>query len=200
VGEGLILVSGLGRCGTSLMMQMLSAGGLPVFDREAVGGVAFEHEVAITGAHLPEGAAGLLKWLDPHTEPLPPRRVRGSIFLTRDVKQQALSQKKFSQAFVSRVFETLTWRELAYSLKRDTKRALGALERRGPVFKARFESLIIRPRPVIEAIAKWLGEPIDVDAAVAQVRPRGTDCLPGLLELQLMDEEKARAQAEAARG
>lgn len=191
--DGLILVSGLARCGTSLLMQMLSAGGWPVFDPAESMWPAFEHPGNMGRGAIPLDASGLLKWLMPDVLP-PPPRVRGSIFLSRNSKQQARSFMKLNAAMGISV-KGARWREFAASLERDTPLALAALARSGPVFAATFEELVTGPAQLLGRMATWFDSPIDVPVAVAQLRPRptGAACLPYLLEEQLAREQMSGA-------
>lgn len=187
---GLVLVSGLARCGTSLMMQMLSAGGWPVFDSEVATWPGFEHPIALGDGGEPRGD-GLLKWLDPQRV-LPPVGVRGSILLRRNSKQQAKSHLKFLSA-VGVPVGGADWRKLAASFDRDLPLAHAELSRSGPVFGVTFEALVADPRRVLGDISRWIGRPLDLDAAASQMRarPTGGACLPYLLEAQLVTEPRA---------
>lgn len=190
MASGLILVSGLGRCGTSLLMQMLSAGGWPVFEPAESTWPAFEHHAINKGLRgVPAGATGLLKWIDPHRVK-PPKSLRGSVFLTRDSKQQARSAFKLMGVRATR----LEVEAMAESYRRDKAIARQVLAARGPVCDLTFERLVLSPRQSLEKISAWLEEPLDFVNAIVQLRPRetGVECLPYLIEERLLAEQNRR--------
>jgi hypothetical protein len=192
MASGLILVSGLCRCGTSLMMQMLAAGGWPVFDQARAPWPGFEHPANTGEAPLPVDASGIMKWLDPQLFKPPMERVRGSIFLTRNLREQARSHLKFLSAVGVRTGGA-RWQVLADSLKHDEPVARGILAKLGPVLDVRFEDLVTVPRSVMAATSRWIGEPIDTETAAYEVcaRVTGASCLPFMLETRLL-ERRAR--------
>ncbi|SFP62484.1 hypothetical protein [Sphingomonas rubra] len=124
--DATIIVTGLGRCGTSLIMQMLAVGGLPMvgiypdFESEAA-----EHERgAAPSLWLSRTAGRAVKVLDPHLVPPPAGGAYRAIWLTRDLDQQAASQIKLIGAAPSRSMR----RGTAQSLRRDEPRARHAVE------------------------------------------------------------------------
>jgi hypothetical protein len=66
-----------------------------------------------------------------------------------------------------------------------------ALANVGPVFDATFERLTDKPRTVLAEISLWMNQPLDLDRAVSQLRPRSTGaaCLPYMLEEQMIQEK-----------
>lgn len=188
----LLLVSGLGRCGSTLMMSMLDAGGYPIFERERGGPPGYEHPIAINGARVRSSASGAVKWLCPMDQ-APPPRVRGSIFMVRNHHEQSRSHHKFLTT-VLRVPDLPGWsiKRHSASLARDEPRSRKALARRGPVMVVRFERLVADPRGVLTELKDWLRAPMDVDAAASVLleRETGSCCLPYLLELTLIENSK----------
>lgn len=186
----IILASGLGRCGSSLTMQMLHAGGIPC-EGEAP---AFECRDAIaainTGdAHHLSGHA--VKLLDPFRRgwrPMPGPDYR-IIWLDRDPKQQAKSQAKFMDLMgISR--QRPKWRVVMSKLRSDRRsswRTLNkALDVNGQILKLRFERILTHPMETALKIQDIVGRPLDVDAMAACVLPRGPECMPDLaIELAL---------------
>lgn len=186
---GLVLVSGLCRCGSSLMMQMLTAGGWPAVEPEVAGWPAFEHPANMGRAALPPNASGVMKWLDPQRFTPPFDHVRGSIFLTRDHRNQARSHVKFLRA-CGIVNGPVAWRPLAASFGHDERLALKVLRGLGPVMTVRFEDLVTSPLAVLGEVYSFIGERLDVAAAARQLRPRkeGAAVLPYMLEMILLQQ------------
>ena len=91
-----VLVVGLGRCGSSLTMQMLAAGGMPVHGKAPT----YEVEEAMVGRMDRAWLAaqrGAIKVLEPKRMPSLVLDHPGNaiIWLDRDPDQQAKSQAKF---------------------------------------------------------------------------------------------------------
>jgi hypothetical protein len=191
----LLLVSGLGRCGSTLLMQMLAAGGYPLVPGASE--VGHEHPVNVGVGRLPDDASGALKWLDPQRWAPPPRGcVLGSVLLTREVGEQARSLVKFLRALGEPCSSSeKTIKRFAASLKADVPRALRVLTTRGPVLPVRFELLVEHPVIEITHISEWLGADIDAEAAAQALRPRvtGAACLPHMLEAELIRKSKSEA-------
>lgn len=114
----ILFVTGLGRCGTTMVMQMLQAAGIPcagsppAFEDIPVSPSGVDH------AWLNQQVGRAVKWIDPTVT-----RVRhsngGAIFLTRDPVEQAKSQLKMLGARSDRS----TRRGMAKSIQRDTRHA-----------------------------------------------------------------------------
>lgn len=185
-----IVVAGLGRCGTSLLMQMLDAGGIPCIGPYP----AFEPEAlrtsrAIDPAFLARYPGHAFKLLDPHRTPLPP--IPGVlIWLDRELREQARSQAKFATLMMGvPMANRVHLRRWASGLRADRERGLAPFEG-WPRLVLRFEDIIRRPDDAALLIAArlrpWFNN-INEAAMAAQVRPRSTDCAPGLdLELSLI--------------
>ena len=113
-----LFITGLGRCGTTMMMQMLRAAGVPcagsppAFEDIPVLPSGVDHE------WLANQAGKAVKWIDPTVT-----RVRhqngAAIFLSRDPAEQARSQIKMIGAASDRA----TRRRMEKSIRRDTRRA-----------------------------------------------------------------------------
>lgn len=184
-----ILVAGLGRCGSSLVMQMLNAGGVPTIGLYP----AFEDEseVALRGdpaAWHALTAGKAVKILDPHLTPPPAAGSYRTILLTRSIEEQAKSMLKFAGAPASRhdrrAMEALLRRELDQARKALT--GIGT----GMYFSIPFEDLITEPLKTAFAIAGFVTtywtQPLDPGAMAACVRDRAPECLPYLLEPELL--------------
>jgi len=180
----ILLVTGLPRSGTSLMMQMLHAGGLPVFrDTDSW---SYETE-RIT--RLPDDSAWLqechgkaVKLLDPHRwTPLPGLPYR-FVWMHRDAKQQAKSQVKFLKTLGKRVSN----KDIPFfrkQIQRDTATCLRLLKSyHCPLLRVRFESTLKHPLLIAEKVSRFCGG-LDVEKMTACVKKRPVRCLSGMMEL-----------------
>jgi hypothetical protein len=190
-----VAVTGLGRCGTSLTMQMLAAGGVPTTPATGPG-----YEAPQAGRRAPidpvwwQAQTGrAVKVLDPHINWIP-RHIPTLVFvLVRDERQQAISQIKFACFGARKAFDaTVATREringMRGLLRRDHRAMRLALP--SPHHTLEFEDIIRKPRLMAGIMASrlfpWFPD-LDTDAMAAVVRRRDTKCLPYLLETELMD-------------
>lgn len=179
-----ICVAGLARCGSSLLMQQLHAGGLPCVGEPP----AFEgyntvlEEYGLDPAW--EGCA--VKVLLPHTlSPFPRGRFLW-FWLDRDRHAQALSHVKFCNLVLGLPSEP-TW-EVERRLKEHRVLALKRVRRvGGRLVKLSYEALKQQPRSTAESVAaevqRALGAELDVDKMVSCVLDRWTECRYDLLEV-----------------
>ena len=188
-----IVVAGMGRCGTSLMMQMLAAGGVPCTGEWP----AFESDIALIRRFDAAAFDALgdcaVKLVDP--APLKPGRLPNHvvIWLDRSVPQQARSQIKF-----------LRWNNFPVQETRQTRRAFETGLRtsrmghrlslgvpgRTPSIAIAFETILAYPARTARDIAAFLAlhgwAALDVAAMAREVVPRSADCYPGMMELELL--------------
>lgn len=187
-----VIVAGLGRCGSSLTMQMLAAGGL----RCAGAYPDFEDERTLSGqsADWWRGLAGsAVKVLTPHHVFVPIEVPKVVIWLDRDLDHQASSQIKMLELTASlhslNRSQRRAWRN---GLEKDRAAALHAVKASKPrsMLRLSFERLLADPRAAADLMSDHLlpvGLSLDVAAAAAQVLPRGPACAPGLeIEQMLM--------------
>lgn len=192
-----LLVSGFGRCGSSLVMQMLAAGGYPVTgEYPAYEDLAYNG----TGSCYPIGRA--IKVLDPHRNKIPHGRYRW-IWIDRDPKQQALSTCKFAKCFIGLNIPTTQLASMELSYKTDRKKALSTIKKHSfthdNFLNLTFEGLITEPEKSSRIIAYYLREEMNVQAMASVVfRDRTTKCFDGLLEVYL--EQNRPAALQAAKG
>lgn len=192
-----LLVAGLGRCGTSLLMQMLAGAGLPcVGEFPAYEVPELDHrEPPLAWLEAQRGKA--MKVLNPHLTTIPPEFEAPVIWLDRNLRDQAKSQAKFACAMmgadpVSGVHLT-RWTK---GLRQERRQALLALAGR-PRLILRFELLIHDPSMASRQIAAflwpwWPGLRPERLASAARPRPSGAACAPDLaMELALVAEAEA---------
>jgi hypothetical protein len=192
-----LIVAGQGRCGTSLVMQMLARAGV------AVTGNAPTYEVVpeeTSPAYWRENFGGkAIKILDPHLKRPPFGLQYRAIWLDRNLEQQALSQVKLLKQLG---YDVLTDRRAIKRLvklnRKNRSYAVNVLRSlAGPenCIGTTFEHLINSPhlaaKQIYEKFKEFVPEhPGKSDAAVilemaAVVKFRHADCYNGLLELGL---------------
>ncbi len=192
--DHLIMVTGLGRCGSSLTLQMLHSGGVP-----CVGDwPSFEDENTFPGLLTPDWLGrqrGALKVLDPQ---LHDRRIfegenLSIIFLRRESTEQARSSAKFLNAFGGQPqLDRLAVKRMAASIRADTAKAERLFQNlRRPVLFLTFERLVAAPGGVAEQIAHFIrphftADPAAMAAAYFHRGPKPARCLPYMLEVDLL--------------
>lgn len=175
-----VLVCGLGRCGSSLTMQMSHVGGLKV------GGIPPYYEglpagADITAAWAEEHAGGAWKWLDVHRGSLEAGANVVAVWCDRNVHEMAQSQVKFAR---------IKWKLRGPSSIKPLKMALEADRRASlrilkdvPLHTMWFEKTLKDPQMAAERLAAFLGEhgiELDAEAAASVVRRRSARCAKGL--------------------
>jgi len=184
-----IIVSGLTRCGSSLMMQMLYSGGCPVVcepGNELISGECSDQLSALReiALGLTEGKA--IKCLDPHRFPLPPDREYIIIWMSRDKKEQSKSIAKFMQMLLGvRESKRTLARKFEETLGSETRQCWKLMEDHA-LIEVRFEDVILNPHLEAERVANFIGMQLDIDKMASVVIPRSTDCYPGMLESELI--------------
>jgi hypothetical protein len=176
-----LIVSGFGRCGSSLVMQMLHAGGFPTTGDYP----AFEDERYSLGQKsAPLGVA--VKILDPHKFHMLPGHYRW-IWLDRDPRQQAKSQVKFLRHVAGLSLGKEAVSKFAKSFKDERPACMAAIKRiGGPLLQLRFENIVNSPDCAAQAIGGFVGCCSHASMAAVIVR-RSPTCLPYLLEAELLE-------------
>lgn len=174
------LVSGFGRCGTSMVMQMLRAGGMPVMGDWP----AFEVTQATVSdfdAYWVSGQDGAaVKVLDLHKvgRHLGPGAFR-TIWLDRNTSQQALSHAKFLRITSGLVMTRRNRRRFERSLRSDRPAALREAKRLGNVMILRFGEILEDPYKAAVDICLFTGL-TDPKAMASAVRPRSPVAMLGM--------------------
>lgn len=189
--DRIIIVAGLGRCGSSLVMQMLAAAGVPTIGTYP----DFEDDLNMqlpdleAQREMAQRAPGhAMKLIDPHLHAPPVGYDYRTIFLTRHPVEQAKSMLKL----VGERNNRNARRAMEVSVRRDTGIARDAVTRigSGQFYNMPFEHLIHDPMGSADSIARYLhryrDEPLDVEAMARCVRRRPATCLPYLLEMELL--------------
>lgn len=181
------IVSGLARCGSSMTMQMLYAGGM-----ECCGCAPAFEDLRVNG--LPADTSWLdrcdgmaLKVLDPLTFRLPPGEYR-IIWLDRDIKQQAKSWVKFMRKVGQIVPRSSTHKYRKLLQSRRDESLVYVTEMAQDVLFLRFERVLHNPMAEALRMAQFVGQDLDVMAMARTVVDRPVECLPYLLELNQLEE------------
>lgn len=167
-------VCGFGRCGSTMTMAMLHAGGVPPID--GVNPISYEGDPS----DQPQPGRAI-KLLDGALYDLPESPYGWRfIWMDRDPQQQARSAVKFLAWLGIR---GVNRRKLASSYIADRPHALAALNRAGPVLELSYEWVLANPRGAAGHIARHLWPDVkgfDVRAAALAVHHRDARCLPHL--------------------
>jgi hypothetical protein len=180
------IVAGFGRCGSSLVMQMLAAGGMPTPYAEFP-----SYEINDWArAYIADFYGGAIKILDPHIHQPPVGPVYRWIWLDRDPLEQAKSMAKFWNTINPHPGPQITENQipkLAQAFQRDRPRANGVMLKYtqcSGILKLRFEGILLDPPWAAYSLNKFCGGRLNETKMIAAVRPRGPECLPHLLELE----------------
>lgn len=195
-------VCGHGRCGSSLVMQMLAAGGMAVTGRWPSfedGRVLLQYDpatfVAAFGGHA-------VKILDLHKFHLPAGPEYRFLWLDRTPSEQAASHVKLMRQVMgmamTRAEARYTASRFAASYAGDRRRAWREMERLSPVPPARtsFEGILRDPAAAARFLAEWTERDLDIPAMVRAVIPRKPSCHPTMLEFDLIRAGHPDAAAE----
>jgi len=186
--DPILFVAGLGRCGTTMVMQMLWRGGFPVAGPPPV----FETDhmqmgrVDLDWLRQQEGAA--VKWIDPPKAPISRNdlpREPVVIVMQRDTREQARSQIKLLRTFGTHVtHDRRTRRAWQAQIEADTVKMLRRLDDVGTCYHLSFEFVLTAPAQAaskLRAITlREFGHDLDVQAAASVVRARSPECAPDL--------------------
>jgi len=177
-----VIAAGLGRCGSSMTMQMLAAGGMACI------GTAPDYEVreiAFGRVPLPYLVARqehAFKLVTPNVIKLPPLNAV-VLWLDRDEKEQARSQAKFLAMTLGKPMPNREQlRHWARGLRQSRALARGRLSR-FPMLTLRFEQTVRHPRQAAAEIAEFLlgaGYVVDAARMAAVVIDRDPGCAGGL--------------------
>lgn len=181
-----VLVAGMGRCGSSLTMQMLHACGLrcagqpPAFEPEEIN--------LLNGDPTAEWMTQFeaVKIIDPHRGKLPFINAV-VVWLDRNFIQQAISQVKFCTMLNGLRYDPRAAQRICNSLKLERTQAITTftgLERVTVAFEDAIEAQDKYCTAIKEFLAPWHSLDIDKMLSCIQPRQRGAKCEAGL-EIEL---------------
>lgn len=193
MSDRIIAVTGLGRCGSTMAMHMLRAGGVDLY-HDPGNDVSCE---TVRMLHLPEEIDWLaeckgkaVKILDPWRYQPPKAMKYDFIYCMRNPYEQAKSQLKFmaSQGEAVRQ-DDMAVRAVSNALLEAGTATIRFLHK-FPDYRLHlmnFETTLKNP----DAEAKRLAEFLDLDTAedmALAVHVRGSDCLPHMAENEMVEE------------
>lgn len=170
-------VCGFGRCGSTMVMSMLAAGGVPI-----AGGLT-EPPYELPGVRkawsLPL-AGRAVKLLDSAQHyGVPPAAAWRFIWLDRDPIQQARSHIKFINIFMAAPTADDAVELFAASYKKDRQPLLDLLRRNGTVTILSYERVLADPSGTARKLSN-IYPGLDADSAAATVHERDGICRPDL--------------------
>lgn len=175
------LVAGLARCGSSLTMAILQAGGLRVVGLPPVYEVAQFQPQLTDESFLRRCDGRILKWLDPAKTYLPKSLEVGPVlWLDRDPVQQAASFTKLCTLWGEEGRSSED--ELAERLSKSTASTVARLSECSSFTRLSFESILADPIGAASLLAQHfrpLGV-LDCRAAAQVVKPRTPACQPDM--------------------
>lgn len=174
-------VCGFPRSGSSMLMRMLDAGGIPPVPGSAersyeVGDVIRSRAWWMS---LPGHAVKLLDALQWGAQ-LPTAVTWQFIWSDRDPIEQARSTVKFAGAVIPGVLDPDAEAIIARSLRADREQLLERLADHGDVLVTSFEAILSDPHDEAERIARFLELPFNPATAAVVAHERGPACAPGL--------------------
>ena len=175
------IIAGLGRCGSTLAMTMLHAGGVdcagqaPDYEPDQTGIEAFDANwIADQHGRVVKVLTMGVRGVD-----LVPAEYR-IVWLNRDLKQQARSNIKMAKGLGLPV-RPPSVPLLMTALREERKVALKKLKAAGPVTRMTFEDLLAHPVDSVQKFERAFGLMIDYPTAAADVvQIRTAKCAPDL--------------------
>jgi hypothetical protein len=176
--QAIIIVSGLPRSGTSLMMQMLENGGVAVVtDRirfadpdNPRGYYEFEQVKTIKrdASWLPAMRGRAFKMVSQLLYDLPPSETYRIVFMERDLEETLLSQEKMLTR-LGRIAAPREQMKRALTLHLERLHEWLSLQGNMEVLFVRYNDLVEQPREQTERVGEFIGGNLDVGAMVKTV-------------------------------
>lgn len=189
MGNEILIVAGFGRCGSTVMMNMLYSGGLKVI---ADNYASFEDmrtsDIKKDSKWLAEAQGKAIKILDLHRICLPGEFHYKIIWLKRNYKQQAKSIIKFSNLVTGLDLPARLVKVYEKDLIRDEKIAFNIINNRkinGIVIN--FEDLLKNPVDQAGNINNFVGLGLDIKKMASVVLKRTPECTPDMkIEIEMI--------------
>ena len=192
MSKPVLVIAGLGRCGSTMVMHMLAAGGQPCEGTPP----AFEVEEAISidRSWFNSLRGKAVKVLNPQHVGIPDDVPRRTIYLERRVEEQAKSICKMLSLGGGAPVPSSRYRRLMQnSLIRDNKTARALMRQptgsncTSQLLVMQFEEILAHPRESARKLAMMaMVDTFDIGAAAAVVQQRSPFCATDMaIELQL---------------
>lgn len=191
-----IIVSGMGRCGTSLLMQMLDRAGVPCIGEFPAFEDDFSGFKTFRAERLRDLGPMAVKLIDPARLKIPPLSRHVVIWLDRDTHEQAKSIAKLMAAGGDASISRAQRRQIARNLKEDRPGHIACFKG-APLIELRFEDLVSNSFATASRISEFLsgyGWFLDVHEMKGAVFPRPTACLPTMAEFKLLQKSVPAAR------
>jgi hypothetical protein len=182
-----VIVSGLGRCGTTMMMKMLRAGGINLACRDSLFEEWLERE-------LPEGRA--VKVLGARLKEYITKDCK-VIWMTRQAEDHARSYQKFTRALTGIHYELELIKGQMRMAGSGSLKLIKEVE--AGLLCVFYESVLDDPWAIAEQVQSFLGERLDIKAMMNAVEIREPECKEGL-EIPAEVTERLKAQYRSAIG
>lgn len=178
-----IVVSGLPRSGTSMMMKMLEAGGVPVMvdnlrtpdNDNPEGYYEFERVKKLDKgdtAWLADASGKVVKVISALLEFLPPDRRYQVLFMHRRIEEVLASQRKMlSRRGEATGKVTDTEMALLFAKHVASVKARLAQQSNFTLLDVDYNQLLADPAPQVQTIAQFLDAGLDEDKMIAVVKP-----------------------------
>lgn len=175
------IVTGCGRCGSTMVMRMLHKGGMDVVGNH----IAYEDDrgsmVKKNDLWLAEAQGKAIKLLDLQLCNLPDEFTYQAIFLKRDHRQQAKSIVKFAQQVAQMPIKSSEWKRLSKDLPKDEMKSMEMLVNRGIQYQVmQFEEILKVPLYSATVLRGFLQLELDTVKMAGVVMQRSPECSPDM--------------------
>lgn len=202
--QPIIVVAGCARSGTTLMMSILQAAGIPVVvDSNASMEFGKVCSLPDEYAWMEDIRGKAVKIIDPKNWPPPAHLPIRWIWMHRNPLEQAKSQLKFLRATFPNGAPPIDLHRLLASIARDNIGVPTWLENTPgwTVHRVAFENLLLAPHVVIEDLGRFLDRFFDVGELAKLIIDRPTSCAPDLsIELARIKKEDDSKVGEVTGG
>ena len=186
--DEIVVVCGLGRCGSTLVMRMLQVGGYKLYYSqpktfETIDMFKLEGK-DYDASWLDNAKGAAFKLLDPHVYALPKGPAYKFIFISRNLREQAKSQVKLIKGHVKERIGRAKTREIERVMDREEFMALKEIRSFKSVgLFVSFESILNDPKAAAIRIAEFVGADLDIMAMASAVVDRSPKNYDGFLKL-----------------
>jgi hypothetical protein len=193
----IVVVAGIPRSGTTLMMNMLFHGGMRVHADDTVGFETSDfHGLPDDLSLFRNSRNKAVKILDPHRVKFPGGYDYRIIFMERNQLEQAKSNIKFliyMKQITSKQPNSVIWK-MQKSIMKDTKRCLRQLPKivksKSHFIRVRFENVLDDPFAEAKRVVECIGYDLEIGRMVSAIIKRDPGCLYYMLEERLTKQSR----------